>query len=123
MTHGLCEQAHARRRAVARACLGGGQRRIGVEVVVGAQDLGEILVDDDRAVHLAELEETICGERDVHGKTIIPGSKHVLGVADADKGTQVTGNYHVEGHAKRSSRRRHLDCTIDALLGCEGPFV
>jgi len=39
--------------------LGGRQRRIGIEVVVGSQDLHEILVDDHGTVHLAKLEETV----------------------------------------------------------------
>ena len=112
--HGAGEQAHAGRGAMAHARLGGRQRRVGVEVVVGAQDLGEALVDHDGAVHLGELEEAVGGERDVEAEAVVAGREHGLGVADADEGAQAARDDHVEGVAKR---RAGAVCLMAASLG------
>ncbi len=51
--------AHALGGAVAHAGLARGERRVGQQVDVRAQDARRVLVEDDRAVHLRELEETL----------------------------------------------------------------
>ena len=93
-----------------------GKRGIGVEVEVGAQDLGEVAVDDDGTVHLRELEQTVRGERNVERKAVITGGEHVFGIADADKSAQVAGDDHVEGGADRLTRCRQADGLFHTLL-------
>ena len=93
-----------------------GERWIGVEVKVGAQDLGEVAIDDDGAVHLGELEQAVRGERNVERKAVVTGGEHVFGVTDADKGTQVTGDDHVEGGADRLARCRQANGLFHTLL-------
>ena len=93
-----------------------GERGIGIEVKVGAQNLGEVAVDDDGTVHLGELEQTVRGKRNVERKAVVTGGEHVFGVADADKGTQVTGNDHVEGGADRLTRCRQANGLFHTLL-------
>ena len=98
------------------ARLARGKRGIGIEVEVGAQDLGEVAVDDDGAIHLGELEQTVRGERNVEREAVVTGGEHVFSVADADKSTQVTGNDHVEGGADRLTRCRQADGLFHTLL-------
>ena len=50
--HGVGHHGHARGGTVAHAGLGGRHGGVGVQVEVGAQDRGEVLVDDDGTVHL-----------------------------------------------------------------------
>ena len=95
------------------ARLARGKRGIGIEVEVGAQDLGEVAVDDDGTVHLGELEQTVRGERNVEREAVVTGSEHVFG---ADKGAQVTGDDHIEGGADRLTRCRQADCLFHTLL-------
>ena len=83
---------------------------------IGAQNLGEVAVDNDGAIHLGELEQTVRGERNVERKAVITGSEHVFGVANADKGAQVTGDDHVEGSADRLTRCRQADGLFHTLL-------
>ena len=105
---------------VAHARLGGGQRRVRVQVVVGAQNLGEVAVDDHGAVHLAELEEAVGGERDVELEAVVTRGEDVLRVAHADEGAQVARQDHVQGRAQRRPRRGLPDRVVEALLvlGC-----
>ena len=70
---------------MSHARLGRGQRRVGIEVVVGAQNLREVLVDDDGTVHLGELEKTVRREGNVQLETIVAGCQDVLGISDADE--------------------------------------
>ena len=97
-------------------CLARGERGVGVKVKVGAQDLGEVAVDDDGAVHLGKLEQAVRGERNVERETVVAGGEHVFGVADADKGAQVTGDDHVEGGADRLARCRQANGLFHTLL-------
>ena len=93
-----------------------GERGIGVEVEVGAQNLGKVAIDDDGAVHLGELEQAVRGERNVEREAVVTGSKHVFGVANADKGAQVTGDDHVEGGANRLAGGRQANSLFHTLL-------
>ena len=93
-----------------------GKRGIGIEVEVGAQDLGEVAIDNDGTVHLGKLEQAVRGKRNVEREAVVTGSEHVFGVADADKGTQVTGDDHVEGGADRLTRCRQADGLFHTLL-------
>ena len=93
-----------------------GERGIGIEVEVGAQDLGEVAIDNDGAVHLGKLEQAVRGKRNVEMEAVDTGSEHVFGVADADKGAQVTGDDHVEGGADRLTRCRQADGLFHTLL-------
>ena len=113
---GIGEHRHASGGAVTHARLARGKRGIGIEVEVGAQNLGEVTVDDDGTVHLGELEQTVRGERNVEREAVVTGSEHVFGVADADKGAQVTGDDHVEGGADRLTRCRQADSLFHTLL-------
>ena len=113
---GIGEHRHASGSAVTHARLARGKRGIGIEVEVGAQDLGEVAVDNDGTVHLGELEQAVRGERNVEWEAVVTGSEHVFGVADADKGTQVTGDDHVEGGADRLTRCRQADGLFHTLL-------
>ena len=93
-----------------------GKRGIGIEVEVGAQDLGEVAVDDDGTVHLGELEQAVRGKRNVEREAVVTGSEHVFGVADADKGTQVTSNDHIEGGADRLAGGSQANSLFHTLL-------
>ena len=112
----LGEKAHPRGGAVARARLGGGQRRVGVQVVVGAQDLGDIAVDDHGAVHLAELEEAVGRERDVELEAVVAGGEHVLGVTNADERSEMAGEDHVERDPEGRAGGGVPDGVLQALL-------
>ena len=98
---GIGEHRHASGSTVTHARLTRGERGIGIEVEVGAQDLGEVAIDNDGAVHLGKLEQAVRGKRNVEREAVVTGGEHVFGVADADKGAKVTGNDHVEGGADR----------------------
>ena len=93
-----------------------GERGIGIEVEVGAQDLGEVAIDNDGTVHLGELEQTVRGKRNVEREAVVTGGEHVFGVADADKGAQVTGNDHVEGGADRLAGGSQANSLFHTLL-------
>ena len=121
--HGLGEKAHTGGGAVARARLGRGKRRVGVEVVVCAQDLGEVLVQNYGAVHLAQLEEAVCREGNVQLKAVVAGGQDVFCVADADKCAHVTGDDHVEGVAQGGPRRRLLDGVLKGYLVIGGKHL
>ena len=54
--------------AVPGAGLLGGDRVVGHQVDRGPVDAGDVLVDDDRAVHLGQLAQAGGGERDVEGE-------------------------------------------------------
>ena len=113
---GVGEHRHASGGAVTHARLARGKRGIGIEVEVGAQDLGEVAVDDDGAVHLGKLEQAVRGKRNVEREAVVTGSEHVFSVTDADKGTQVTGNDHVEGGADRLTRCRQANSLFHTFL-------
>ena len=76
---------------------------------VGAQDLGEVAVDDDGAVHLG-------GKRNVEREAVVTSSEHVFGVADANKSAQVTSNDHVEGGADRLAGGSQANSLFHTLL-------
>ena len=113
---GIGEHRHASGGAVTHARLARGKRGIGIEVEVGAQDLGEVAIDDDGTVHLGKLEQAVRGKRNVEREAVVTGSEYVFGVADADKGAQVTGDDHVEGGADRLTRCRQADGLFHTLL-------
>ena len=113
---GVGEHRHASGGAVAHARLARGKRGIGIEVEVGAQDLGEVAIDNDGAVHLGKLEQAVRGKRNVEREAVVTGSEHVFGVADADKGAQVTGDDHVEGGADRLAGGRQANGLFHTLL-------
>ena len=113
---GIGEHRHASGSAVTHARLTRGERGIGIEVEVGAQDLGEVAIDDDGAVHLGKLEQAVRGKRNVEREAVVTSSEHVFGVADADKGAQVTSNDHVEGGADRLARCRQANGLFHTLL-------
>ncbi len=52
----------------------------------------------------------------VEREAVVTGSEHVFSVTDADKGTQVTGNDHVEGGADRLTRCRQANSLFHAFL-------
>ena len=93
-----------------------GERGIGIEVEVGAQDLGEVAIDNDGAVHLGKLEQAVRGKRNVEREAVVTSSEHVFGVADADKGAQVTSNDHVEGGANRLTGGSQANSLFHTLL-------
>ena len=113
---GIGEHRHASGGAVTHTRLARGKRGIGIEVEVGAQDLGEVAVDDDGTVHLGELEQAVRGKRNVEREAVVTGSEHVFGVADADKGTQVTSNDHVESGADRLTGGSQANSLFHTLL-------
>ena len=113
---GIREHRHAGGGAVTHARLTRGERGIGIEVEVGAQDLGEVAVDDDGAVHLGKLEQAVRGKRNVEREAVVTSSEHVFGVADANKSAQVTSDDHVEGGADRLARCRQADGLFHTLL-------
>ena len=93
-----------------------GERGIGIEVKVGAQNLGKVAIDDDSAVHLGKLEQAVRGERNIEREAVVTGGEYVFGVADADKGAQVTSDNHVEGGADRLARCRQANGLFHTLL-------
>ena len=101
---------------MAHARLAGRQRGVRVEVEVGAQDLGEVLVDDDGAVHLAQLEQSVGSERDAQRETVVARCQHVLGIAHADERADVAGDDHVERRANGLPGRREPNGLLHALL-------
>ena len=113
---GVGEHRHASGSTVTHARLTRGERGIGIEMEVGAQDLGEVAIDNDGAVHLGKLEQAVRGKRNVEREAVVTGSEHVFGVADADKSTQVTGNDHVEGGADRLTGGSQADGLFHTLL-------
>ena len=113
---GIGEHRHASGSTVTHARLTRGERGIGIEVEVGAQDLGEVAIDNDGAVHLGKLEQAVRGKRNVEREAVVTGGEHVFGVADADKGAQVTGNDHVEGGADRLTGGSQADGLFHTLL-------
>ena len=87
---------------------------------VGAQDLGEILVDDNGAVHLGELEQAVGGEGDIELEAVVACGEHGILIADGDEGAEVAGDDHVDGHAQRGAGSAHADGLHAALLGGQG---
>ena len=83
---------------------------------VRAQDLREVAVDDDGAVHLGKLEQTVRGEGYIKRKTVVARGENVLGVADADKGTEVSGDDHVESRADGLAGSGQANRLLHALL-------
>ena len=83
---------------------------------VGAQNLGEVAVDNDGAVHLGEFEQTVRGERNVEREAVVAGGEHVFSIADANEGTKVTGDDHIEGGADRLARCRQANSLFHTLL-------
>ena len=65
-------------------------------MVVGAQYLRHVPVDDNGAIHLRELEEAIGRKRDVELEAIVTGPDDVIRITDADEGTEVASDDHVE---------------------------
>ena len=113
---GVGEHRHASGSTVTHARLTRGERGIGIEVEVGAQDLGEVAIDNDGAVHLGKLEQAVRGKRNVEREAVVTSSEHVFGVADADKGAQVTSNDHVEGGANRLAGGSQANSLFHTLL-------
>ena len=104
---------------MARARLIRGQRGIGIEVIVGAQDLGEVLVDDHGTVHLGELEEAVGREGDIEGEAIGARGEDGILIADGDQGTEMAGNDHVDGHAQRRAGSAHANSLLATLFGAQ----
>ena len=70
---------------MAHAGLGRGQRRVGHEVHVRLEDPVAVGVEDDRAVHLRELEEPLRRERRVDDEAAVAQSLDAARVADDDR--------------------------------------
>ena len=83
---------------------------------VGAQDVREVSVDHDGAVHLAQLEETVGREGDVEREAVVARGEDVLGVADAYQGAEVPGDDHVECGSDRLSGCREPDSLVHSLF-------
>ena len=66
---------------------------------VGAQDLVEPAVDDDRAIHLGELEKSVAREGNVQRKAIVAGGKYSLGIAHADERADVARDDRYRGRS------------------------
>ena len=113
---GIGEHRHTRRRAVTHAGFARGERRIGIQMEVRAQDLRQIVVDDDGAIHLGKLEQTVRRERDIEREAIVASRENVLGVSDANQGAKVSGDDHVEGGADRLARGGQANRLLHALL-------
>jgi hypothetical protein len=67
--------------------LGGGQFRVGDEMHVGPQDVVALLIEDDRSVHLRELEESLRGEVGADGEPAVAERLNRVPVADDDERT------------------------------------
>ena len=102
---------------MAHARLARGERGIRIEVEVGAQDLVESAVDDDRTIHLGELEKSVAREGNVQRKAIVAGGKYGLGIAHADERADVARDDHIEGGPQRLPRGGEANGLFHALVG------
>ena len=92
--------------ALAHARLTRGERRIGIEVKVCAQDLVEPTIDDDGTIHLGKLEQAVAREGDIQRKAVVTRGEYGVGVAHTNEGSDVPRDDHVEGGAHRLTGRR-----------------
>ena len=65
-------------------------------MVVSAQYLCHVSVDNNGAIHLREFEESVGRKRDVELEAIVTGPDNVIRITDTDKGTEVASDDHVE---------------------------
>ena len=112
----LGEQAHASGSTVASACFCSWKRCIRIEVEVGAQNSGEVFVHHHSAIHLAELKQSICCERNIKFETISARSKDVFCISHANEGAQTASDNHVQCNAKRCTRGSHLQSGGNTVL-------
>ena len=97
-------------RAVAGAGLLGRDRRVGHEVDAGLEDAADVLVEDDRAVHLGQLAQAGGRERHVERETTGGHGFDLAVLADDDQRTGASAQDAFEtltqGHAGRDGRQR-----------------
>ena len=80
---------------------------VGHQVHGRTQDPGDVLVEDDRAVHLGQLAQAGCGERDVEGEPAGEDALDLLVVAEHDQRAGATAKDALEAVAQRGARRDH----------------
>ena len=84
---------------------------------VGADDTARVRIEENRAVHLRELEEAVGSEGDVDLEATVAKCENGLEIANADEGAVVGREYHVERNAQVSARGDHLHDVVHALNG------
>ena len=103
--HGHVERAgDTLGRAVARAGLAGGNRRVGHEVDVGAGDAAAVGRDDDRAVHLRQFGETLGAERGVDEEAAGADREHVGLVVQDEQCAGLGAHDAIDAVTQRSTR-------------------
>ena len=83
---------------------------------VGAQNSGEVFVHHHSAVHLAELKQAICCERNIKFETISTRSEDVFCISHANEGAQTASDNHVQCNAERCARGSHLQSGGNTVL-------
>ena len=108
--------------AVPGAGLVGGDRRVGDQLDAGAQDLGAVAVDDDRAVHLGQLAQPGGGELDVEHEAAGAQRLDGLVVAEDDQRAGVAAQDPLQAVAQRGAGgdrgQRRAQRVVDALGAC-----
>jgi len=95
-----------------------GDRRVREELHVRLADAPLVGIDDDRAVHLAQLAQARGGESDVEVEAARPHGLHLRGVPQDDESTCVGA---LDSFQSLSQRRAGRDCaqcvTKDRCIG------
>ena len=83
---------------------------------VGAKNSSEVFVHYNGAIHLTKLKQSVCREGNIKFETISTCSKDVFCIAYTNKGTQTTGDNHIQCNAERRSRGSHLQSCSNTVL-------
>jgi len=112
---GVGLRAHAHGRAMPHPRFFGFILHRGRQVHVGANDATRVSVEQNRTVHLRELEEAVRGESDVDFEATVAQRENGGKVTDADEGAIIGGENHIERDAQVSTRGDHLHDVVHAL--------
>ena len=99
-----------------RAGLVGGDRRVRHQLDVCVGDLRQLVVDDDRAVHLRELVQVLRRERQIEANAPGVEERECVGVADHDQRALVRADDVVDALAQVGARRDSRDCVEQIRL-------
>ena len=105
--------------AVAGAGLEREDRRVRHQLDVGPADLRAVRGEDDRAVHLRQLEEQRRGVVDLELDAAGVEERQLLGVADADQRAGARLDDAVDALANRGAGRDHLERPVRAGVPAE----
>ena len=82
---------------------------------VGTNDATCVGVEQNRTIHLRELEEAVGGEGNVDFEATVAQRENGGEIADADEGAIIGRENHVKRDAQVSARGDHLHDVVHAL--------